>query len=170
MNRNATLAAAGFVATIPAANWTLDRVGFLHLGPLGSVPSGVLWVGLAFVLRDIAQLLTTKWHTLAAIAIGVGASYWLADPRIATASGLAFGLSELLDWAIYTPLAARRFVTAVLLSSLAGGALDSALFVRVAFHSYAGWWQLAIVKALIVAAATPVAAAYRTRALPRHLA
>ena len=148
---------AAFVATIPVANWTLDHFGFVRVPGLGMVASGVVWAGLAFVLRDIAQLLTNKWATLIAIGIGVGLSYVLADPFIATASAAAFGLSEALDWAIYSPLAQRRFLLAVILSSFVGALADSALFLQIAFHSTDGWWQLAVVKSAVIALAVPFA-------------
>jgi len=135
----------------------LSRYGFVSVPVLGSVASGVVWVGLAFVLRDLGQLLTSKWHTVAAIVTGVVLSYVLADPFLAVASAWAFCLSELLDFSIYTPLARRRFVLAVVLSSIAGSFLDSALFLRLAFHSYDGWWQLAVAKSLIVVLVSPVA-------------
>lgn len=157
MNTRALAVYAAFIATIPAANWWLDRFGFWDIPGLGPVASGVIFAGLAFVLRDVAQLLTNRWWTLAAVACGVILSYWLADPFIATASAVAFGLSELLDLAIYTPLAERRFTLAVVLSSLAGGVADSALFLWLAFDSTAGWWQLAVVKAAVIACAVPIA-------------
>jgi uncharacterized PurR-regulated membrane protein YhhQ (DUF165 family) len=146
-----------FVACIPAANWTLHRYGFVDVVGLGPVASGVVWVGLAFVARDVIQLELGKAATFAGIAAGVALSVILADPGLAAASAWAFLLSETLDFAIYTPLAERAFVLAVLASSVAGSFADSALFVRIAFDSYRGWWQLAVVKSLIVCVAAPVA-------------
>ena len=150
-----------FVATIPAANWWLERFGFWNVPGLGPVASGVIFAGLGFVLRDVAPLLVGKWWTLAAIGVGVALSYWLADPFIATASAAAFGLSEALDWAVYTPLARRRFVVAVLLSSCLGALADSALFLHLAFDSTAGWWQLAVVKSAVILAMLPIAMGVR---------
>lgn len=151
-----------FLCTIPLANWTLARFGFWDVPWLGPVASGVIWVGVAFVLRDLAQTRLGKWWTLPAIAVGVLLSYWLATPAIATASGVAFGLSELMDWAIFTPLAARgRFTLGVLISGMAGAFVDSAAFLYVAFGSFEGWWQLAVVKIAVLAVATPVARHFR---------
>lgn len=160
------LVTAGFIATIPLANWTLDRYGFIDLPWLGPVASGVVWVGLAFVLRDIAQLLLGRVVIIFAIAIGALLSWWLASSELATASAVAFGLSELLDYAIYTPLADRRFTTAVIVSSMAGACLDSILFLWIAFDSTDGWWQLAVVKTVIVLLATPAATASRSALQP----
>jgi len=170
MNRKLLTAGVfgAYIATIPFANWWLDRFVFWDVPWLGAVASGVIWAGLALCLRDIAQLLTNKWATIPAILVGAAISYQIADPNIAKASAVAFLLSELLDWAIYTPLARRRFVAAVAASSVAGGALDSAVFLRIAFDSVAGWWQLAVAKAVIVALFLPVAW-WSRRAVARHL-
>ena len=45
--------------------------------------------------------------------------------------------------------------------------ISYALFLRLAFGSTHGWWQLAIAKAVVIAVATPVVVRLR-RALPRH--
>lgn len=166
MNRSAIAAYAAFIATIPAANYTLERVGFVDVPGLGPVASGVAWAGLAFVLRDVAQMLTNKWATLPAIAAGALLSAWLASPALAVASAAAFALSEALDWAIYSPLANRHFTTAVASSSVIGGAVDSAVFLQLAFGSTRGWWQLGVAKAVLVAAAIPLAKAVKARAVP----
>ena len=44
-------------------------------------------------------------------------------------------LSEFADLAVYTPLARRRLITAVVLSSMAGLVVDSVVFLWLAFGS-----------------------------------
>ena len=51
------------------------------------------------------------------------------------ASGVAFLLSEFADLAVYTPLARRRLVAAVVASSLVGLVVDSIIFLWLAFGS-----------------------------------
>ena len=51
------------------------------------------------------------------------------------ASTAAFLVSELADFAVYTPLQARGLVLAVLASSLVGLVVDSVLFLWLAFGS-----------------------------------
>ena len=67
--------------------------------------------------------------------MGAALSALLAPAQIVVASTAAFLLSELADFAVYTPLQRRRFVLAVLLSSLAGLVVDSAIFLHLAFGS-----------------------------------
>lgn len=148
MNRRpiAAVALALYVASIPLANWTLQHVGDAHrFGPhtipVGfgyDAPSGVLWIGVALVARDIVQLALGRSATLAAIAIGALLSAIVA-PSLALASAVAFGLGELADFAVYTPLAARRLHLAVLASGIVGAVVDSLIFLRIAFGSTAFW-------------------------------
>jgi uncharacterized PurR-regulated membrane protein YhhQ (DUF165 family) len=51
------------------------------------------------------------------------------------ASVAAFLLSELADFAVYAPLAKRRLALAVALSGIVGAAVDSAVFLLLAFGS-----------------------------------
>ena len=143
--RTEGLAALGlFVATIPAANWLIGHVGtvclpagpcLIPVAPGMSAPSGVLMVGLALVLRDLVQRRLGLLAGLAAIVVGALLSAWVAPRAIVLASAAAFLLSELADFFVYTPLQRRRFVTAVVASSIVGLAVDSAAFLYLAFGS-----------------------------------
>ena len=133
-----------FGLTIPAANWMLGHVGtvcvpqgpcLVPVWPGIDAPSGVLMIGLALVLRDIVQRRLGALFGLGAIAIGTLISALLAPPAIVLASVSAFLLSELADFAIYTPLQRRRFVTAVVASGIAGLVVDSIVFLYLAFGS-----------------------------------
>jgi len=133
-----------FTLCIPAANWMIGNIGTVCppdspcLLPVGfglMAPSGVLLVGLALVLRDLVQRRLGKVWALIAILIGAAISYWLAPPALVVASTVAFLLSELADFAVYTPLQERRLVLAVLLSSVVGLIIDSVVFLYLAFGS-----------------------------------
>lgn len=133
-----------FGLTIPAANWMLGHVGtvcvpggpcLVPVWPGIDAPSGVLMIGLALVLRDIVQRRLGPFAGLAAIAVGTLISALLAPPAIVLASVAAFTLSELADFAVYTPLQRRRFVTAVVASGMAGLVVDSIVFLHLAFGS-----------------------------------
>lgn len=159
---------AGFLCSIPFANWWLSNNGMWNAPWLGMLPSALWVVAISFVLRDMAQITLGKQYAWAAIAIGTVLSWWLASPQLAVASGAAFLISESIDAAIFTPLANRgRFLLAVTVSGYIAGFIDSAVFVRIAFDSWAGWWQLGIAKAIVIMFATPIAWGCR-RALLRE--
>jgi uncharacterized PurR-regulated membrane protein YhhQ (DUF165 family) len=123
-----------YIGTIFAANWALTTFGLVPVGFGLLAPAGVYFAALALVLRDLTQRSLGRWAVL--IAIGVGAVLSaLLSPQLALASGAAFLLSELADFAVYTPLARRRFLIAVAASSAVGLVLDSALFLWLAFGS-----------------------------------
>lgn len=143
MQLKTILLIAAFAATIPAANWMIGNVGECIpqgpcLIPVGfglHAPSGVLLVGLALVLRDWVHEAGGAKAAFAAIGIGGLVSWLFAPPALVLASALAFVLAELADLAVYAPLRAKRLWLAVLLSGAVGAAVDSAVFLSVAFGS-----------------------------------
>jgi uncharacterized PurR-regulated membrane protein YhhQ (DUF165 family) len=140
-----------FMACIPTANWMIGHVGTVCAPPHGPclvpvapwgpgghplmAPSGVLMIGLALVLRDMVQRRLGRSVALAAIVAGAALSGALAPPQLVLASATAFLLSELADFAVYTPLQSRGLVLAVLASSVVGLIADSILFLWLAFGS-----------------------------------
>ena len=58
-----------------------------------------------------------------------------APPSLVLASGVAFLVSELADLAVYTPLARRRLIAAVVISSMVGLVVDFVIFLWLAFGS-----------------------------------
>ena len=94
-----------------------------------SITTGeVYFAGLAFTLRDFLQERLGRLWTVAAIVIGAALSA-LVSPQFALASGVAFLLSELADFAVYTPLRRRSWGVAIVASNLVGLTIDSALFL-----------------------------------------
>jgi uncharacterized PurR-regulated membrane protein YhhQ (DUF165 family) len=98
-------------------------------------PSGVVMIGFALVLRDLVQRRLGAEFGLAAIVAGTAISALVAPRALVIASAAAFFISELADVAVYTPLARRRLVLAVIASSLIGLVLDSIVFLWLAFGS-----------------------------------
>jgi hypothetical protein len=74
-------------------------------------------------------------YGLAAIGAGTALSAALAPAPLVIASAVAFLLSELADFAVYTPLQKRGLVLAVAASSFVGLVADSLLFLWLAFGS-----------------------------------
>src|SRR5262245_26405042 len=128
--------AALYISTVVAANWAIHRYGIVSVGFGLVAPAGVYFAGLAFTLRDLTQERLGRGATVAAIAIGAVASV-IVSPQFAVASGLAFLVSELADFAVYTPLRERGWLRAVLASNVVGLVVDSALFLGLAFGSLA---------------------------------
>ncbi len=135
---------SAFAATIPAANWMIGNLGAECIPqgpcliPVGfglHAPSGVLLVGLALVLRDSVHEAGGPKAALIAIGLGALVAWLFAPPALVLASVLAFVLAELADFAIYAPLREKRLWLAVLLSGVVGAAVDSAVFLWVAFGS-----------------------------------
>jgi hypothetical protein len=135
---------AAYIACIPIANWLIQHVGtvcpldgpcLIPVAPGLMAPSGVLMAGLALVLRDLVQRRLGVAYGLAAIGVGTAISAALAPAPLVVASAVAFLLSELADFAVYTPLQKRGLVLAVAASSFVGLVADSLLFLWLAFGS-----------------------------------
>ncbi|RAI37673.1 beta-carotene 15,15'-monooxygenase [Rhodoplanes roseus] len=133
-----------FALTIPAANWLIQHAGttcvphgpcLVPVLPGLSAPSGVLMVGVALVLRDLVQRRLGVAVSALSVLIGALLSAFLAPPALVLASAAAFLVSEMADLAVYTPLARRRMVTAVIASGVVGLVVDSLLFLWLAFGS-----------------------------------
>jgi hypothetical protein len=119
-------------------------------------PSGVLMVGLALVLRDLVQRRLGRLWAVAAILAGAVLSAVVAPTALVAASGTAFLLSEMADFAVYTPLQERRFVLAVFASSTLGLLVDSIVFLHLAFGSLEFLAGQIVGKAWMVVLALPV--------------
>lgn len=150
-----------YLATIPTANWLINNVGTQyapdtpHTIPVGfgySAPSGVLMIGLALVLRDYVQQQFGQRTTLAAIGAGIVLSYFI-NPAVATASAIAFAISELADLYVFTRIKQRTLAGAVIASGVIGGVIDSFLFLQIAFGSTQFWQGQVIGKSLMAVTA-----------------
>jgi uncharacterized PurR-regulated membrane protein YhhQ (DUF165 family) len=162
-----------FALTIPAANWMIGHLGTACVAPRGPcvvpvapgvvAPSGVMMVGFALVLRDLVQRRLGAGISAIAILFGTAASALLAPPNLVLASGVAFLLSEFADLAVYTPLARRRLVAAVVASSTVGLIVDSIVFLWLAFGSLDFLLGQVIGKAWMVLLSVPLVAWLRRR-------
>jgi len=123
---------AGFLACILAANYVTSRYGMVPVGFGLIATAGTYFAGLSFVLRDSLHDAAGKWATLAVIAGGAVLSFLVADPFIALASAVAFGLSETADLAVYAPLRRRGYIRAAVASNVVGSLVDSVVFLAIA--------------------------------------
>lgn len=178
MRTKAIVAWLIYLATIPLANWMIQHVGTVefpggpHVIPVGfgySAPSGVLVIGVALVARDAVQRLAGRSAAVSAIMLGAALSYFVA-PNLALASAVAFGLGELADFAVYTPLSERHLPLAVLASGVVGAIVDSLIFLQIAFGSTMYWQGNTLGKIWMSALAFAMLVVARHRAVSRHSA
>lgn len=123
-----------FIGCIVAANWAIAQFGIVPVGFGLMAPAGVLFVGLTFTFRDLAQDRLGRWWVIGAVFVGALLSY-LVSPVFALASGVTFLVSEFADFLVYTPLKDRHWLAAVAASNTVGLVVDSALFLLLAFGS-----------------------------------
>jgi queuosine precursor transporter len=161
-----------FCLTIPAANWMIGHVGtvcapngpcLVPVAPGVMAPSGVLMVGAALVLRDLVQRRLGVEFGVGAIIAGAALSAGLAPASLVLASATAFLLSEFADFIVYTPLARRGLVAAVVASSTVGLVVDSIVFLWLAFGSLEFLFGQVLGKLWMVLLAIPFVAWIRRR-------
>jgi|TARA_R100000406_G_scaffold94083_1_gene85225 uncharacterized PurR-regulated membrane protein YhhQ (DUF165 family) len=143
MNYKFTIA---YIVSIVAVN-----IGFVYIPPvplLGEMfPPMSLIVGLIFIARDFAQR-EIGHKVLGAMAVGAILSYLMADPFVAIASVIAFAISEMVDWGVYT-YTKRPLRDRILLSSALGTPVDSAVFLLIlGFFSPLGFLLMTLAKML----------------------
>lgn len=132
MNPLRYVAAAAFLGCILAANYVTTELGMVPVGFGLVATAGTYLAGLTFVLRDAVQDTWGKRATFALIVAGAGLSYFLSDPFIALASGVAFLASETADLAVYTPFRRRGYIRAAVASNVVGAFVDTILFLWIA--------------------------------------
>jgi queuosine precursor transporter len=161
-----------FCLTVPVANWMIGNVGttcvpngpcLIPVAPRLMAPSGVLMIGIALVLRDLVQRRLGFRFAVAAIVIGTVLSAAVAPLPLVVASASAFFLSELADLAVYTPLARKRMIAAVIASGMVGLVVDSIVFLWLAFGSLDYLAGQVVGKAWMVLLSIPFVALLRRR-------
>ncbi|HEY8775638.1 MAG TPA: VUT family protein, partial [Gaiellaceae bacterium] len=139
--------AAGYVGLVILANWLASAyVVHVPLTPYAA-PAGVFAIGAILVLRDWMQQLRGLWWTMPLVYAAGLISWlvgdlagWTALQKIAVASVVAFTASETVEAVVFTPLRKRNLTLGVALSGTVGLALDSWIFLSLAFGSLAFFW------------------------------
>lgn len=105
---------------------------------------GALTYPLAFLVTDMTnrQLGAASARTVVIIGfvIGVLASLYFAEVRIALASGAAFLVAQLLDITVFNWLRRQFWWVAPLVSSVFSTVIDTVLFYGLAFYGTAQPW------------------------------
>jgi uncharacterized PurR-regulated membrane protein YhhQ (DUF165 family) len=130
-----------YVALIPFVNWSFTWAPNWTLwGDVAFNPVTIA-TGLVLVFRDFAQRQIGHWVFLA-MGLALVLSVMLAGPEIALASGAAFAISELVDWALFT-FTRFRLSTRIMISSLVAAPVDTVVFLYGASFVRAGSLSIA---------------------------
>lgn len=111
------------------------------LGPWFSPINAFLLIGLDLTLRDVMQERFNRWQLAGVIIVG-GIITWGVNPaakHIAIASAVAFLVSAVADWAVYTALRSKPWLVRSNGSNVIGAAVDSAIFLPLAFGVFLPW-------------------------------
>ena len=123
-----------YVALIPFLNWSFGVIPeFQIVGKSATWTQGIslhpmtVVTGMVFVIRDFVQR-EMGHRVLAVMAMAVAWSFYYAWPVIALASGIAFAISEGVDWLMFT-FTKYRLSTRILLSSALAAPVDTTVFL-----------------------------------------
>jgi len=133
------VAASNYLVSIPINEWLVW---------------GSLTYPVAFLVTDLTNRLygavTARKVVFVGFVVGVALSLYLADPRIAFASGTAFLLSQLLDVSVFNKLRQHIWWVAPIVSSALSSFVDNTLFWVLAFFGDGDWWYKPMVTDLLV--------------------
>lgn len=116
-----------YVLLIPFINWSFTWAPMWEVLPGWAFNPVTIVTGLVLVVRDFAQREVGHW-VLLAMTVALILTALAAGPQLALASGGAFAIAELVDWALFT-FTRYRLSSRVLLSSAVAAPLDTVLFL-----------------------------------------
>ena len=145
-----------YIGTIVLANICTVTFGLVPIGFGLMVTAGTFAAGFALIARDAVQVKSGKAIVLIAIVLGAAISAITSNPSIAVASGIAFLVSELVDFAVFTPLKAKSLAGAVVTSSVISAPVDTVLFLQLA--GFGVTWQAVLGQFIVKTALALIAA------------
>ncbi len=146
------VAASNYLVTIPVTSiFGVD----MNAATCFAFSDYVQWAAfsypVAFLVTDMMNRVYGPSAARRVIAVGfvfgVALSWYLAEPRIAIASGVAFLVAQMLDVSLFDRMRDGVWWKAPLVSSLIAGTVDSVLFWTLAFYAsgFEGWWNYGLV-------------------------
>lgn len=137
-----------YLFLIPFINWAYAAVPTIPLPDHGEWTPLAIVTGLVLVVRDFAQREIGHWIFIPLI-IGLAISFKMAPAEIALASAVAFGISESVDWGLFTflklPLSKRVFISAAI-----GSPIDTTVFYMMAATAVPGIFNIWAIGASIL--------------------
>ncbi|NLZ10187.1 MAG: VUT family protein [Alcaligenaceae bacterium] len=135
---------------------------------------GAISYPVAFLVADLINRRFGPQAARRVVAVGfviaVVFSFWVATPRIAMASGLAFLFAQLLDIQVFDRLRNQAWWRAPFIGGAAGATLDTFMFFALAFAGTGIDWMSLVVGDLAVKLAVNLALLAPFRALMWNLA
>lgn len=122
-----------YVGLMPFINWSFAAVPTFPIPDWaggGMFQPLAIVTGLVLVVRDFAQREMRHW-IWGAMIVGLALSTLTSWITVVVASGLAFLVSETVDWAVYT-FSRRPLSQRIMVSSLASAPLDQVVFIGLA--------------------------------------
>ena len=119
-----------YILLVPFINWTFSWALIWEILPGWAFNPVTIVTGLVLVFRDFSQR-EIGHRVLIAMFIGLCLTYMTTGADLALASGLAFIIAELVDWALYT-FSKLRLSSRVLLSSALAAPIDTSIFLFMA--------------------------------------
>lgn len=116
-----------YILLIPFINWSFTWAPNVEVINNWAFNPVTIVTGLVLVFRDFAQR-EISHEVLIAMGIGLVLTYVTSGGYLALASGLAFMISEIVDWAMYT-FTKYRLSTRVLFSSALAAPIDTTTFL-----------------------------------------
>jgi len=105
---------------------------------------GTLTFPLAFLVTDLTNrrrgAAAARFVVYCGFAVGIAASLYFADTRVALASGTAFLIAQLFDVSVFDRLREQSWWIAPLVSSILSTVLDTLLFFTLAFYGTGAPW------------------------------
>jgi uncharacterized PurR-regulated membrane protein YhhQ (DUF165 family) len=153
-----------YCLTIPLAVYLTGNVGWecvpdgpckIYVAPGLMATTGSPAIGATFVLRDFIQRRFGLGVSACAVVMGAAIAGLTVPPSLVVASAAGVFVAGCVDMAIYTFIARKRFVAAVVTSSLISAAVDSTVFLWIAYESLALVPGQTLGKAWIILAAVP---------------
>ena len=119
-----------YILLVPFINWTFSWALIWEILPGWAFNPVTIVTGLVLVFRDFSQR-EIGHRVLIAMFIGLCLTYMTTGADLALASGFAFIIAELVDWALYT-FSKLRLSSRVLLSSALAAPIDTSIFLFMA--------------------------------------
>lgn len=160
--------AAAMAGVVGLSNWLVQH-------PINDwLTYGAFTFPIAFLVTDVCNrcfgAARAREVALVGFVVGLSLSFWLAPWRIATASGAAFLVAQLLDVAIFNRLRRASWWKAPFIGSVAASVIDTGIFFYLAFAGEEMDWLALALGDLAVKVLMAVLLLAPYRALVRRLA